>query len=139
VAVDQPLTPRQQDELRAVSTRGRVTSSSFVNDYSWGDLKADPGRWMERYFDAHLYLANWGTRRIMLRLPRGALAPRTAAQYCAGDSAGSWATRTHVFIDLHSQDEEGDHEWFEPEGRLAAIVPARAELATGDHRLLYLA
>ena len=61
VAVDRPLTAAQQGELRALSTRARISASSFVNDYQWGDLKADPRKWMERYFDAHLYLANWGT------------------------------------------------------------------------------
>ena len=25
---------------------------------------------MERWFDLHLYLANWGTHRLMLRLPK---------------------------------------------------------------------
>ena len=25
---------------------------------------------MERYFDTFLYLANWGTRRLMFRFPR---------------------------------------------------------------------
>ena len=24
---------------------------------------------MERWFDLHLYLANWGSRRLMIRLP----------------------------------------------------------------------
>lgn len=139
VALDQALTAKQQGELRAVSTRGRITSSSFVNDYQWGDLKADPAKWMERYFDAHLYLANWGTRRIMLRLPRASLPPEAAASFCVGESAGSWATRTHVFIDLRSEDEDGDEEWWDEEERLAAIVPARTELAGGDRRLLYLA
>jgi hypothetical protein len=33
---------------------------------------------MERYFDAHLYLANWGTRELMLRLPKRVLAPRSS-------------------------------------------------------------
>ncbi|MFB6392967.1 hypothetical protein [Polymorphospora lycopeni] len=139
VALDQALTAKQQGELRAVSSRGRITSSSFVNDYQWGDLKADPAKWMERYFDAHLYLANWGTRRIMLRLPRASLDPGTAAKFCVGESAGSWATRTHVILDLRTEDEDGDEEWWDEEGRLAAIVPARAELAGGDRRLLYLA
>lgn len=36
VAVDRPLTSVQQQELRALSTRARITSSSFVNDYQWG-------------------------------------------------------------------------------------------------------
>jgi hypothetical protein len=139
VAVDRPLTSKQQDELRAVSTRGRISSSSFVNDYQWGDLKADPREWMERYFDAHLYLANWGTHRIALRLPRAALDPATAARYCVGGAAESWTTRTHVIVDLHSEDEDGVEDWVDPEGRLAAIVPARSELAAGDMRPLYLA
>ncbi len=85
---------------------------------------------MERYFDAFLYLANWGTRRIALRLPVGVLDAKVAAQYCVGQSAHSWATSTHVILDLSSEDEDGD-EWWEEEGRLASIVPARAELAAG--------
>lgn len=116
----------------------RVVPSSFVNDYQWGDLKGDPREWMQRYFDAFLYLANWGTHRIALRLPVAVLEPDTAALYCVGDSAHSWATRTHVILDLSSEDEDGD-EWCDGEGRLASIVPARAELAAGDRRLLYLA
>ncbi len=139
VAIDRPLTSKQQDDLRAVSTRGRISSSGFVNDYQWGDLKGDPRVWMERYFDAHLYLANWGTHRIALRLPRAALDAATAARYCMGEAASSWVTRTHVIVDLHSEDDEGVEDWVDPEGRLAAIVPARAELAAGDLRPLYLA
>jgi hypothetical protein len=138
VTVDRPLTPAQQSELRSFSTRARITASSFVNEYQWGDLKGDPRAWMERHFDALLYLANWGTRRAALRLPVGVLDAKVAAQYCIGQSAHSWATSTHVILDLYSEDEDGD-EWWEEEGRLASIVPARAELAVGDRRLLYLA
>ncbi|WP_185040059.1 hypothetical protein [Actinoplanes octamycinicus] len=139
VALDQALSAKQQGELRAVSSRGRITSSGFINDYQWGDLKADPAKWMERYFDVHLYLANWGSRRIMLRLPKAALAPETVETFCIGESAGCWTTRTHVILDLRSEDEDGDEEWWDEEGRLAAIVPVREELAGGDRRLLYLA
>ncbi|MDG4807181.1 hypothetical protein O7634_10515 [Micromonospora sp. WMMD1120] len=140
VAVDRPLTSVQQRELRALSTRARITASSFVNDYQWGDLKGDPREWMQRYFDAFLYLANWGTHRVALRLPVTVLDAGTAAPYCVGRSACSWATRTHVILDLHSEDEEGDEdEEYDGAGRLAAILPARAELAAGDRRLLYLA
>jgi hypothetical protein len=138
LAVDRELTAKQQRELRAVSTRAEITSSGFVNHYEWGDLKGDPGEWMERYFDAHLYLANWGTRRIMMRVPLVALPAETAARYCAGEAAQSRATGTHVIVDLWSEDEDGEEEWDE-ESALAEIVPARAELAAGDLRLLYLA
>lgn len=139
VAIDRPLTAAEQAELRAVSTRGRISASSFVNTYEWGDLKADPRDWMRRYFDAHLYLANWGTRRIALRLPASLLDPALAATYCVGDSASSFVTNEHVILDLHSEDEDGDEEWWEEEAALASIVPVRAELAAGDTRLLYLA
>lgn len=138
VSVDQPLTPAQQGELRAISTRAQITASSFVNTYQWGDLKADPQKLMERYFDAFLYLANWGTHRVSLRLPVGLLDPDTAAAYCVGESAHCQVTRTHVILDLHSEDEDG--EWQEDgQGLLASIVPVRGELAAGDTRLLYLA
>ncbi|MER7004646.1 hypothetical protein ABT297_16575 [Dactylosporangium sp. NPDC000555] len=139
VAIDRPLTTAEQRELRAVSTRGRISASSFVNDYQWGDLKADPRRWMERYFDAHLYLANWGTRRIALRLPVQLLDPDLAATHCVGHSASSWATDEHVILDLYSRDEDGEEEWWDDQAALASIVPVRAELAAGDNRLLYLA
>jgi hypothetical protein len=138
VAIDQPLTAAQQRELRAVSTRGEISSSSFVNEYEWGDLKADPKDWLERYFDAFLYFANWGTRRIALRLPIGVLKPEAAAAYCVGDSASTWSNKSHVVIDMWSED-DSDEEWWNQGRALATIVPVRSELAAGDHRLLYLA
>jgi hypothetical protein len=36
VAVDRPLRPAQEGELRALLTRARITASSFVNDHQWG-------------------------------------------------------------------------------------------------------
>jgi len=47
-----------------------ITSTSFTNHYEWGDLKADPLKLLEKYFDLLLYVANWGTRELYLRLPR---------------------------------------------------------------------
>jgi hypothetical protein len=138
VSVDRPLSSAQQDELRAISTRAQITASSFVNTYQWGDLKANPMKLMERYFDAFLYLANWGTHRVCLRLPVGLLDPDTAAAYCVGESACCQVSGRHVILDLHSDDEDGDWEQ-DGHGLLASIVPVRGELAAGDTRLLYLA
>jgi hypothetical protein len=42
-AIDRPLTAKEMDELRSYSTRARITPTSFVNDYSWGDFKGDQG------------------------------------------------------------------------------------------------
>jgi hypothetical protein len=42
---------------------------------------------VKEYFDAFLYLANWGTRQVMFRLPRGVLDPEIARPYCYTDTA----------------------------------------------------
>jgi hypothetical protein len=68
-AVDRPLGARDLDALRGLSTRAHITPTSLVNTYQWGSFKGDPRRLVERYFDAFLYLANWGTRELMMRLP----------------------------------------------------------------------
>lgn len=139
-AADRPLTGRERAELRSLSTRADITATSFVNTYEWGNFKGDPRTLMERYFDAHLYLANWGTRQLMLRLPKHVLAPATVAQYCQGDNASAWTAGKHVIIDLHDEDEDGTDEWdLDGHGLLASIIPVRAGLAAGDLRLLYLA
>jgi len=69
VAIDRPLDDQQMAEIRALSTRASITPTSFVNTYEWGDFRGDPNVLMERYYDAFLYLANWGTRRVTFRLP----------------------------------------------------------------------
>jgi hypothetical protein len=138
LALDRPLTEKQRAELRSISTRAEITATRFVNEYQWGDLKADPRKMVERYFDAFLYLANWGTRRLMFRLPRGVLDSETAEQYCYTDTASLIETGSHLILSLHV-DREPDDYWDEPGGQLAAMVQARSELAAGDLRLLYLA
>ncbi|QUH05010.1 hypothetical protein HUO13_33295 [Saccharopolyspora erythraea] len=138
LALDRPLDARQQAELRSLSTRARITATSFVNEYHWGDFRGNPRQLMERYYDAHLYLANWGTRRIMLRMPRSVLDLDVAEQYCLDHQVVAWTSGEHLVLDLTSDDEYSDWEDDAPES-LSAIVGIRSELAAGDHRPLYLA
>jgi hypothetical protein len=53
-AIDRALTKAEIAELRSVSTRAVITSTSFTNHYEWGDLKADPLKLLEKYFDTSL-------------------------------------------------------------------------------------
>src|SRR5947209_2732259 len=85
-ALDRPLTDREQKELRALSTRAEITEHSFTNEYHWGDFKGSPEKLMEKYFDAFFYVANWGTRRLMLRLPRGLVDLAAMRPYVVGDN-----------------------------------------------------
>jgi hypothetical protein len=138
VALDKPLTDKQRAELRKLSSRAEITATRFVNEYNYGDFRGNPEKLMERYFDAFCYLANWGTRRLMFRFPRALLDAEAASEYCHTDAASVIVTDDHVIISLHlGGDSDGD--WVEGDGQLATMVQARADLAAGDLRLLYLA
>jgi hypothetical protein len=137
-AIDRPLNTKEQSELRAYSTRARITPTSFINDYSWGNFKGNPNAWMEKYFDAFLYLANWGTRELQLRLPSSLLPIETARAYCYTDCASVREKNGKIILSFVSE-EEPEGEWEEGESWLSSIIPVRAELARGDYRCLYLA
>jgi len=136
-AIDRPLTAKEMSELRSYSTRARITPTSFVNDYAWGSFKGNEDAWMEKYFDAFLYVANWGTHVLKLRLPSRLLDPANAKEYCGRDSAMVREKAGRVIISFVSEDEEGG-DWVEGEGHLASMISVRAELARGDLRALYL-
>ncbi|HEX5119450.1 MAG TPA: hypothetical protein VFW65_30030 [Pseudonocardiaceae bacterium] len=140
LAIDRPLGDTEQAEVRSLSTRATITATSFVNEYHWGDFKGDPNRLMERYYDAHLYLANWGTHRVLFRLPRDLLDPDVVEDYRVDDQVNAWVADEFIVLDLTSQDEAGEFDLdHDPEALLSAIVGVRAELAAGDLRPLYLA
>ncbi|HEX6748502.1 MAG TPA: hypothetical protein VF092_14490 [Longimicrobium sp.] len=125
--------------LRRYSSRATITPSRFVVEYHWGDFKGDAFAWMEEYFDAFLYFANWGTHELMLRLPKRLLNAETARRYCVSGVSSAMESGEHVILSFTSEDEGGD--WLEEEddGALASILPVRAEIAGGDLRALYLA
>jgi hypothetical protein len=138
VALDRPLTSKQIAELRAISTRAEITPTRFWNEYQWGDLKADPTKLVERYFDAHLYFANWGTHRLMLRIPTARIDGKRLRLYFVGETTCARAIGDHLILDLQSENEEPDY-YEESEGSLAALAPLRAALIRGDLRAAYLA
>jgi hypothetical protein len=136
-AIDRPLTEKEIRELRSFSTRARITPTSFINDYSWGGFKGNADEWMERYFDAFLYYANWGTRVLKLRLPSELLSLGTVQEYCSGESASVWEADGKIILSLCCEN-EGGGEWMEGEGSLSSLISIRAEIARGDLRPLYL-
>ena len=138
LALDRPLTSKQREELRQLSTRAEITATRFTNEYHWGNFRGDPEKMMADYFDAFLYLANWGTRHLMFRVPRTSLDTEYAGQYCYTDAASLVETDDHLIISLYA-DREPDDSWDETAGELGGMVAARSELLSGDHRLLYLA
>ena len=137
VALDRPLTAKQMAQLRAVSKRAEISPTRFWNEYQWGDLKADPAKLVARYFDAFVYFANWGTQRLMLRIPKAQVDVKALRHYFVGGHAARLTSASgHVVLDLTSDPEDPDSA---SEGSLAALSPVRAELMRGDLRPAYLA
>ncbi|MFH1730934.1 MAG: hypothetical protein ABIF82_04685 [Planctomycetota bacterium] len=137
-AIDRPLTEAEMQKLRSYSTRARVTPTSFVNVYNWGNFKGDEDAWMEKYFDAFLYVANWGTHVLKLRFPSDVLPLETAKQYCRTPFVFAKEKAGKVIVTFVSEDDSGDNWDDTGEGWLASLVPIRAEIARGDLRALYL-
>ncbi|MDT7803001.1 MAG: hypothetical protein QOI78_6434 [Actinomycetota bacterium] len=138
LAIDRPLSDAEQAAVRSLSTRATITATSFVNEYHWGEFKGDPYLLVERYYDAHLYLANWGTHRVMFRLPGELLDPGVVEDYHVDGYLHAGYADEFVVVDFLGEDDadEIDHD---PETLLPEIVGVRAELAGGDLRPLYLA
>jgi len=135
--VDRPLNEKDMQALRNLSTRAQITPTSFVNEYNWGDLKGDPLKLVEKYFDAFLYVANWGTHWLMLKVPKQLVDVDLVNRYCPGESAIIHEKGNHLIFEFSSQTE--DYEWEEGEGWLSSLISLRADILHGDYRSLYLA
>jgi len=150
-ALERPLNKSEQAELHSCSSRATITSSRFVNEYHWGDFRGEPEEWMRRYFDAHLYFANWGSSSLMLRLPLSALDNTLLAEFVRptlSDAGSGFAdalelisTAEHWVLVWRFNDDSGYSDRFcDEEGAewLDRLLPLRDELLGGDSRPLYL-
>ncbi len=136
-AVDRPLGRDEMDELRDLSTRAEITPTSFTNTYSYGDFKGKPRDLMGLYFDAFVYVANWGTRRLMFRIPRGLIDVGAASEYRGEEALAIDAGKDHVVIEFTSEDEPDD-DWIDGEEWMPSLISIRSELIRGDFRALYI-
>ncbi|MFF7674052.1 hypothetical protein [Actinacidiphila glaucinigra] len=138
LALDRPLDDDEVRQVRALSTRADITATRFVNEYHWGDFKGDPTKLVEQFYDAHLYYANWGSRRLVLRLPAGTLRAKEATAYAMDDALGVWTRSGHTLLDFSLSSEDGAEWEFDTHYTLSTFVGLRSELAAGDLRPLYL-
>ncbi len=134
--VDRSLTAAEIAELGKLSSRAEITATSFTNTYSYGNFRGDPDRMMEQYFDAFVYVANWGTRHFMVRLPvRGVDLPTIEAY--AGGGLAFWIKGESVILSFRYEG-EGDGEWEAGAEWMPGLISLREELQSGDVRSLYL-
>lgn len=135
-AIDQPLDEKEMQGLRDLSTRARITPTSFTNEYNWGNFKGSPLKLMEEYFDAFLYVANWGTREFMLKFPLKLINFDRVKQYCYGDNVTAYKKKANLIFQFIS--ETDDPEWEEGEDWLSSLITLRSDILHGDYRCLYM-
>ncbi|WLE98697.1 MAG: cell envelope integrity protein TolA [Candidatus Electrothrix communis] len=136
-AIDKPLSQKDQQVLRDISSRAQITSTNFVNEYNYGNFKGNPLKLVEKYFDAFLYVSNWGIHQLLLRIPRKLIDLDLASKYCIGDSWTIYEKGDYLIFDFTSETE--DYDWEEGEGYLSPLISLRSDLIQGDYRCLYLA
>src|SRR5262245_21745446 len=136
-AIDKPLDRAAMEALRKITSRAEITPTSLTNEYHWGDFKGDPDKLMEKYFDANLYYANWGTHQWMMRVPAKLLPLSSAESYTAEHSLRVWKTKDHVILDFVAGTEDWG-EWVEGGEWMASFISLRSDLMAGDLRCLYI-
>ncbi len=136
--LDRPLTPGEQAKVNGLSSHIYVTPSQAIVTYSWSDFKHDPIQVLAHYFDAFLYLANWGSKRLAFRFPKGVLDARELKPYLWDYYVELRLVGDHLILDISLDEEEGS-DWIEGEGWLASLSHLRYDLVKGDYRMLYLA
>lgn len=136
--IDRLLTKAEQVEVEGLSSHIDVTASRVVVTYSYGDFRHDPKQVLSRYFDACLYAANWGTRRLMFRFPHGLIDLTDVEPYFREGAIEYTNLGAYQILEIELNEEAG-FGWVEAEGVLSGLIQLRNDILDGDYRSLYLA
>lgn len=140
-AVDGPISDEGLKYARGCSSRAEVSRVRWQNTYHFGDFHGNVDTLLKHY-DAHFYIANWGTVRLGLALPKGAISPETLLPYLRGGERYEETLTSKEIgnrcIVWWERNEEGG--WFETggEGLIDELIGIREELLRGDYRALFL-
>ncbi|NLF10166.1 MAG: hypothetical protein GX597_00075, partial [Anaerolineaceae bacterium] len=141
-AIDRPLNEKEQQAVARLSSRVQPHPRQAVFIYHWSSFPGDAAEILAQYYDAMLYMANWGSRQLMFRFPTSVLDIEAARAYCQPliveeylslSTAGEYA-----ILNIEFHDEEGG-DWVDGEGWLPAMIGLRDDILRGDYRALYLA
>src|SRR5438128_5695405 len=140
-AIDGPISDEGLRYARGCSSRANVSRVRWQNTYTFGDFHGSVETLL-KYYDAHFYLANWGTARLGLALPKDAIAPEAIQPYLRG---GEQYEETLTVKEIGNRcivwwerNEEGGWGWTEGEGLIDQLIGVREELMRGDYRALFL-
>lgn len=143
-ALDQPLTPVEQQAVARLSSRVEPHPRRAVFIYNYSDFPGDEKEILAKYYDAFFYLANWGSRQLAFRFPAALVDVEAMRQYTVVTTAYPSEAITvnivgdYAILNLRLDEEEG-FGWVDGEGWLDRMIGLREALLRRDHRVLYLA
>jgi hypothetical protein len=144
-AIDRPLMPEEQQAVARLSSRMEPHPWRAVFTYSFGGgLRRRAEDVLAEYYDAMLYLANWGSRQLMFRFPKSLVDLDRMRQYNVettdypSDAVTVSTVGEYAVLDIQLNTEEGLG-WIEGESWLGSLVGLRDAILQGDYRALYLA
>ncbi|PKQ66698.1 hypothetical protein BZG01_10520 [Labilibaculum manganireducens] len=135
-SIDRSLTQKEKEEISSWSTRALVTNASAIFEYHYSDFPKDCLEVVEKYFDVMFYIANWGTRRLIFKIPNTFI-DKNIKQYCA-EGLEIYDFKEFILIDIWLEEDDDDGGWIEGEGMLNSLITLRNDIISGDYRSLYL-
>jgi len=140
-AIDGPISDEGLRYATGCSSRANVSRFRWQNTYTFGDFHGSVDTLLKHY-DAHFFIANWGTVRLGLAFPKGAIDPEVVAPYLRGGERDEETLTVKEIgnrcIIWFERNEEGGWGWTEGEGSIDQLIGVREELMRGDYRALFL-
>ena len=126
--LERPLTADEQMAVNGLSSHIDVTSSQAIVTYEWSNFKHDSIKVLAKYFDSFLYLANWGTRRLAFRFPKGLVDEAALAPYCDEYHLTFKEVGKVQILEFEMDEEEGFEEWMDTRGVLSTLSRLRDDI-----------
>ena len=143
-SIDRNLTKEEQREISKWSSRSEPTATTATFVYNYGDFSQDEEQGLEDYFDVMLYYANFGTKKIMFRLPVEATDYNEMKQYANESSydfdnnISIYKKGKYVIVKVDCSQDGGYEDYDDPEEYFREMGEWRQMLMNGDYRLLFL-
>lgn len=141
-AIDEAVDDENLAYMHTQSSRAAITPWSFENEYHFGDFHGNALEMLRRGYDVHLHYANFGIRKLLIRLPDGLPNLQAAKPYLTGESFRFRKDKKGPggALEIQPYYEPGDLEdiW-DLDSLFDRLAALRSEILDGDLRPLYVA
>ena len=140
-SIDRDLSKEEMEEVAEMSSRVVLTSRRAVFTYSYSSFRYDIESVLLNYFDAFLYMANWGSKRLMFKFPEELIDFDFIKEYnatCYENYFKIYKKQNYVLIDIDINYE--DENWWldEEQSLLYEMVEIRRDILNKDYRSIFL-